>query len=268
MENSIQEFGDDRLSPEQEQSPERKKGYFHLSRTVTYSIIFVLPILIAYEFLIALINESQIYGIRNGADVIIKNFLSVFGSYTPVFMGILVLIGFGIAFYYERKKYKFQIKKKYFAFMLLESVAYGLLLGIVVSKLTSLVLPGLSNPALQQSGGSAFGVGTQLVLSLGAGIYEELLFRVILVTIFLGIMRLIAKTWKRWIRYTIAAIVAAFIFSAFHYVGSFGDQFTLASFTFRFIAGLALNGLYLSRGFGIAVWTHALYDVFITLGQL
>jgi hypothetical protein len=62
-----------------------------------------------------------------------------------------------------------------------------------------------------------------------------------------------------------AAVVGALVFSLFHYVGSYGDAFTLGSFTFRAVAGLLFSGLYLLRGFGIAAWSHALYDVFLTL---
>ena len=64
----------------------------------------------------------------------------------------------------------------------------------------------------------------------------------------------------------LATVVGALIFSAFHYVGAFGDPFELGSFTFRTIAGVIFSGLYLTRGFGITAWTHALYDVFLTLG--
>ncbi|NBB73510.1 MAG: CPBP family intramembrane metalloprotease, partial [Bacteroidetes bacterium] len=62
--------------------------------------------------------------------------------------------------------------------------------------------------------------------------------------------------------------LGAAIFSAVHYVGPFGDAFTLASFSFRFLFGLALNGLFLWRGFGVAAWTHALYDVMLVVGLL
>ena len=60
-------------------------------------------------------------------------------------------------------------------------------------------------------------------------------------------------------------VLSALIFSAFHYIGPLGDAFTLPSFTFRAIAGLLLSGLYAGRGFGIAAWTHALYDVGLAL---
>jgi membrane protease YdiL (CAAX protease family) len=107
---------------------------------------------------------------------------------------------------------------------------------------------------------------TQLALSLGAGLYEELVFRVLLVGgMFLGLKRLMAD---RRHAYAVAAVVGALIFSWVHYIGPFGDPFTLASFTYRFLFGLALNGVFLLRGFAAAAWTHALYDVLVVLRLL
>jgi membrane protease YdiL (CAAX protease family) len=101
------------------------------------------------------------------------------------------------------------------------------------------------------------------VISLGAGIYEELLFRVLLVSGLLAIgLRL---KWRRPVAIGVAVVLSALIFSAFHYVGPYGDPLTLGSFTFRAIAGLLLSGLYVARGFGITAWTHALYDVGLAL---
>jgi hypothetical protein len=60
-------------------------------------------------------------------------------------------------------------------------------------------------------------------------------------------------------------VLAALIFSAFHYIGAYGDDWQLASFTFRFVAGLLFSALYVVRGFGITAWTHALYDVFLSV---
>ena len=62
--------------------------------------------------------------------------------------------------------------------------------------------------------------------------------------------------------------MGALLFSAVHYIGALGDAFTLPSFMFRFLFGLALNVVFLVRGFGIAAWTHALYDVMIVTGLL
>jgi hypothetical protein len=100
------------------------------------------------------------------------------------------------------------------------------------------------------------------MLSLGAGIYEELLFRVLLVGLFAWIGRRVLG-FRPLIAGTSAAIAGALIFSAFHYIGPFGDPWQLYSFVFRTIAGLFFSALYLTRGFGITAWTHALYDVFL-----
>ena len=62
-----------------------------------------------------------------------------------------------------------------------------------------------------------------------------------------------------------AVVISALIFSAFHYIGPFGDLLDLQSFTFRMLSGLAFSGLFVLRGFGVTAWTHALYDSFLLL---
>jgi hypothetical protein len=64
-----------------------------------------------------------------------------------------------------------------------------------------------------------------------------------------------------------ATILGAAIFSAFHYIGPYGDQLQVYSFVFRMVAGMFFSALYLVRGFGITAWTHALYDVFLAVGR-
>ena len=122
---------------------------------------------------------------------------------------------------------------------------------------------------LLQAGAGAPGVAgltlpTQLMISLGAGIYEELLFRVLLVSGLAALARMLFG-WEARASGAFAALGGALIFSLFHYVGPLGDEFSLGSFTFRAIAGLLFSALYLLRGFGITAWSHALYDVFLSL---
>ena len=104
-----------------------------------------------------------------------------------------------------------------------------------------------------------------IVLSLGAGVYEELVFRVLLVGGVVGGLRLLRT--PRSIAAPAGAVLAALAFSAFHYIGPYADAWAIGSFTFRFLAGLAFSALFLVRGFGIAAWTHALYDIFLLLGR-
>ena len=136
--------------------------------------------------------------------------------------------------------------------------------GIVVGGLTAGLLGAPPPPMALGIPGERLGRGTLVMLSIGAGIYEELLFRVVLV----GLLAWGAKTlfgWRPLVAGIVATVLGALIFSAFHYIGPYGDPLDVYSFVFRTIAGLFFSGLYLLRGFGITAWTHALYDVFLLL---
>lgn len=150
------------------------------------------------------------------------------------------------------------------ALMLVESTLYALLFGGVVAGIVRALMPWM-NTGLQI--GPALGVGRSLSLSFGAGLYEELVFRVI----GMGGLCWLLRRWFH-VRDTpalaSAAVVSSLIFSLFHYLGALGDTFRLGSFVFRFVAGMVLAGIYRWRGFGIAAGTHALYDIFVTLSQL
>jgi len=85
-------------------------------------------------------------------------------------------------------------------------------------------------------------------------------FRYLLITMFIYIFKKYFSL--KTVHAAIFAIFwAAIIFSGFHYVGELGDKFDAVSFIFRFIAGIILSLLYFLRGFGIAVYTHAIYDL-------
>jgi membrane protease YdiL (CAAX protease family) len=100
------------------------------------------------------------------------------------------------------------------------------------------------------------------MLAVGAGLYEELLFRVLLVGALVWLGRRVFH-WKTPVAAAVAVGAGALLFSTFHYVGPGGDHFQLYSFVFRFLGGLFFSGLYVLRGFGITAWTHALYDVLV-----
>jgi hypothetical protein len=163
----------------------------------------------------------------------------------------------------EQRRRRVRVRPAVLAGMLGESVVYALLFGVVVGTLTRWLLG--DGARLAADGGSVTRLprSEQVVLSLGAGIYEELLFRVLMVG---GLLVLLSALGMRRTNASWAsAILAALLFSAFHYIGPYAYPLELQSFTFRFIAGLAFSGLFLLRGFGIAAWTHALYDVFLVL---
>jgi hypothetical protein len=237
-------------------------NYFQLSRSARYSILFAVPLLLLYEGLAFAIGGGPTSGVRNGADVILKSVFLSFGGHNGLLIFNLVLLAVGGTLIWRDRHTGGPLRPAYFAVMFGESIGLALVFGVVASLLTSILLRGPS--ALAVGGLSQFGLGTQLMLSLGAGIYEELLFRVILVSALLFLSRRVLG-WLPGASNVAAVVLSALIFSAFHYVGSYGDDWQLASFTFRFVAGLLFSALYVVRGFGITAWTHALYDIFLSV---
>jgi len=240
------------------------KDYLVRSRAARYSILFALPLLLLYEVTSFLLSGSTYAGVRNGADVMLKTLFVDLGGRTGLLVFDVLLLGTGaVLVWRDMQRAGEPLERRTFLLMGAESCVYAALFGVVVSFLTRLLL---AAPRLLQVGGGGLSLSTRLVTSLGAGIYEELLFRVILTG---GLLALFAAGFKlrRAVAVTLAVVLSALIFSSFHYVGALGDRWTLASFTFRAIAGLAFSGLYVTRGLGITAWTHALYDIGITLLQ-
>jgi hypothetical protein len=60
-----------------------------------------------------------------------------------------------------------------------------------------------------------------------------------------------------------AVILAAALFSGFHFVGAYGDSISMDLFLIRMAAGIVLGGIYVLRGFGVAAYTHTIYDLFV-----
>lgn len=239
------------------------RQYLQVTRQPRYSVLFAFPLLFLYEALSLAMTQSAMSGIRNGADVLLKTIFIGLGGHAGLIVFGILLVGVGaFVVWRDQRKRGGRLNPRFFVSMLAESVVYAMLLGSVVSMLTVWIL----NAGLSIQGAPAqIPFTTQLVISLGAGIYEELLFRVLLVG---GLMALgLALGWRRSVAVGVAVIGSALIFSGFHYIGPLGDELTLPSFTFRAVAGVVLSGLYVARGFGITAWTHALYDVGITLAQ-
>jgi hypothetical protein len=242
-------------------------GYWRASRAPRYSLTFALPLLILYELLAFTLSGDALVGVRNGADVLLKSLFVGFGGRNGLIAFGALLLGTGVALVVRDLRRGGGIDPRVFLLMAGESAVYALGFGLVVGTLTGLLLGGLVTapeaPLALPDGG--LGLPTQLMISLGAGIYEELLFRVLLVgTLAWGARRLLR--WPPAPAGVFATVAGALVFSAFHYLGPYGDPLELPSFTFRALAGLVFSAMYLVRGLGITAWTHALYDVFLTLG--
>jgi hypothetical protein len=238
------------------------KQYLTASRQPRYSISFAFPLLVLYEALAAMMSQSSLAGVRNGADVLLKTAFVMLGGRTGLHVFALVLLAWGVALVvHDMRKNPGGVAPSFLGLMLVESFVLAAVFGVVAANLTSLLLSGpLATVQGDPSGAlESLPLQGQLVVSLGAGLYEELLFRVLLVSALLAVGAKLGL--KRRANVALAVVASALIFSGFHYVGPYGDVLTLSSFTFRAVAGLLLSGIFVARGFGIVAWTHALYDV-------
>jgi hypothetical protein len=238
-------------------------SYWHSSRAPRYSLLFALPLLVAYELLAAALEGEAQVAVRNGADVLLKSaFIAVAGGRGPVVFGA-ALVGLAVWLVVRDVKARGAPRRfGFFGLMALESLGLALVTGTLVGVATHQLLGGFGALSIAAAAPATEGRLTGLMLSLGAGLYEELLFRVLLVGALAALGQRVAGL-KPLAAGIVATIIGSLVFSAFHYVGQYGDPWELQSFTFRALAGLFFSALYLLRGFGITAWTHALYDVFI-----
>jgi len=245
-------------------SPTLVQTYWRASRAARYALLFAFPLFVFYQVLVLLqpIGPQGIW--RNGADVLLQRlFTTVAGTRGPLLF-LITLNAVGVWFFLrDRKQHPGPLQPRFFAIMLLESTVLALVLGITVGTLTaSLVRP----PAFALVMPDDVGMSTKLMLAIGAGLYEELLFRVLLVGALAVVLRK-ALDWKPAVAGTVAVVVGALAFAAFHYIGPAGDRLELYSFVFRTFGGLFFSAMFMLRGFGITAWTHALYDIMVMVVQ-
>ena len=227
-------------------------NYFNYTRSPLYSFLFTIPLFLIYEFGILLTSNNNYFVLRNGADVFIRQILYTFGISGLYWLGGLFFIGFIITFFIQRNYWRGQkINGDYFLFMMGESLLMGIILFFFMSKVHILLMNPIGNQLIQK-----------VTLAIGAGIYEEFLFRVLLIMAIGSILGIIFQ-WSEKVKMWVAMVLASIIFSSFHFLGEYGDYFSFNLFMIRFLAGIILGILYFIRGFGITAWSHSIYDLIV-----
>ncbi|UCH61732.1 MAG: CPBP family intramembrane metalloprotease [Fidelibacterota bacterium] len=227
------------------------RDYPRLSRTAWYSLIFILPLVAIYEILAVLINWESVTQLRNGADVLLRQLLYVFGLTTPHIMGIFFIAGVIATWMWQRQKHgTTQVAGIFLTGMMAESLLWaGILLVFLAAADQLMMIVTVSDTVLKKA-----------FLAVGAGIYEEGVFRLILITGLATFFQHILD-WQRQIAWGMAIGIAAVLFSLFHYIGPAGETFSWNSFGYRSVAGGILGLLFIYRGFGITAYAHTIYNL-------
>ncbi|MBK9261335.1 MAG: CPBP family intramembrane metalloprotease [Polyangiaceae bacterium] len=192
--------------------------------------------------------------VRNAADPVTAELTALAEHSLLTYTGLTLAVGVAFVVVLAATGQKRALEGKRFVLIALEGTLYAILMRFAASYVVGSLTLG---PNIQTRS-----VFSGVVMSMGAGFYEEIAFRVGLFGLGALLLKAMFGPGMRRIVLTAAwAVVAAVAFSAWHYVGALGDAFDVQSFVFRAVCGLALTAIFVFRGFAPAVWTHALYDV-------
>jgi membrane protease YdiL (CAAX protease family) len=229
--------------------------------------MFLAPLLLAYEFGVISIGGAKALSLRNGADVWVREGLSAVGAQHPLLAPAVIVIILGVWLWRRRDATPEDLPGLCLG-MAVESVGAALLLwGLSRSfapMLETLGVP-LSAPAATDPPTLSTAAFGQVVTYVGAGIYEEVLFRLVF---FGGLCAvLLAAAMPKKLTIALAALASAVLFAAAHHIGPHGEPVDGFNFIFRVLAGLYFTLLFQLRGCGIAVGAHACYDVLVGINM-
>jgi membrane protease YdiL (CAAX protease family) len=227
--------------------PRQWENYFKQSELPLASLVFLLPMLAFFEI------GTLIYPSDPIAFHLFQVFYSIFGA-NERFLPALGVVTILLAWHLLRKG------KWQFSFQTIIGMA-------VESLLLCLPLLTLAAGLLHTNFRNPIGVNmgnwpSDIVLSVGAGIYEELLFRLIVVALLSLLLVNILKVPKKS-AYPLIVLISAVSFALYHYLGN--EPFSLRTFAFRTVAGAYFSLIFLLRGFGITCGCHVVYDLLIVV---
>jgi membrane protease YdiL (CAAX protease family) len=229
----------------------------HDPRNLLNSLVLVFPLLLIYQ-----VGVLFTLPMLNGADFLTVFLFRNLGLTTTQYLAYtgIVAVLFAAAVFVLRRRQRFD--PKVIIPVLLESAVYALTMGsLIIFVMTRLfgISPRLAGGVVEQQG-----FITRLVMSLGAGVYEETVFRLVLMG---GMVALCERVLGlgRWVALILGLAVSSLLFSAMHHIPPYGDPLRLGIFTFRCLAGVCFGLLFWFRGFAVAVYTHALYDLYVLL---
>ena len=229
-------------------------SYLLKSRTSFYSFLFTLPLFFLYEINILFLSWGDILVVRNGADFLMRNILESFDIYGLYGLGLVFFLGLLVTYiFFIKEDQQQEVNVNFLFIMLAESMLWSVVLYFLLFKFMVFLMNPVGKNILQQ-----------VTLAIGAGIYEEFLFRVLLIAGLSGILGFVFM-WDKTFKNIIAVVLSGGIFSAFHFMGEYGDFFSMELFLIRFFAGLILGVLYMYRGFGITAYTHSIYDLIVLI---
>jgi hypothetical protein len=239
-----------------------------VARRPLQMLAFLLPLIVAYEAGLAWVLRTDEGVITNKAHETLLRFFETMGvpAAGGLYLGGLVIVVVLLAWHVLNRD-PWKVSGAVAGLMAIESI-------LLMFPLIALGLLLARGPA---SAGAVGGAGASLELakldtwskmaiSVGAGLYEELLFRMLLIAVVHTL--LVDLAGCRDLTGRVAAIlVSAAAFTWYHPLLGPDGRFSMARALFFFLAGLYFAVVYVGRGFGVVVAVHCLYDI-VTVAAL
>ncbi len=204
------------------------------------SVTMIFPVFFVYEVGVVFVGRV------NGADVVTRALYAALGGRTGYVIAHTAIAAIFLTWIWRDRRSN-ALRFEIVAPVVGEAAIYALTLGTVVA------------PLLRNGLGLAIG-GNTLISACGAGVHEELVFRLGLCSAMVMAFRGAAT------RATVVAfafLVSSLLFAAAHHVGSDGEPFALPTFAFRTIAGMVFAAVFWFRSLAHAVYAHTLYDLVV-----
>lgn len=214
-------------------------------------VALTLPIFVAYHVGVVFLP------VRNAADVVTSRLAAYADHNRASYIGLTLAIGVVITLALLALGHRQKLRWESFALVAVEGVLYAMAMRYVASSVIGQLSLGVN--------GAPDSVLSNVVMSLGAGFYEELVFRLLIFGVGAKFL-LHLDEWSPWVVYPVWALVSAAVFSGWHHVGPLGEPFELRTFVFRTVCGVVFTAIFAFRGFAPSVWTHTLYDVWVLVG--
>ncbi|MFH0900396.1 MAG: CPBP family intramembrane glutamic endopeptidase [Pseudomonadota bacterium] len=241
------------------------RGFRHGRRTASPSVLgrgdlatsllLIFPLFLAYEVGVMFAPA------QNGVDFVTRNLFALLGGSRSRYLLAHAIMAVVFVLLLAWLKRKNKIESGRFIPVLLESTLWALTLGSLIIFVMRRVLGIEPSLAMPPAGSTVERIANGIVLSLGAGVHEELVFRLGFCAGGAALMRALGASHA--IAVVTAFLVSSLAFSAAHHIGHFGDPWVLSVFVYRFLAGLVFAALYYFRSLAHATYTHALYDLYV-----
>lgn len=232
------------------------QGYFDASRRPLEILFFLLPFIALYEYELVRVLRAPEGFVTNGAHLAILRLFDALGFDAaalslPGVLLVAVLVG-----WHASQRQPWIVDLGVVGRMFFES----LLLAVPLLVFAQLVVRALPLPLAGVDDFGALSLGARVAISVGAGLYEEFVFRLLLLWVLMTLLVDVAK-FDRTVARVAAVALAALAFAIYHPIHAADGALIGQRFAFYLGAGVYFGVVFLLRGFGIVVATHALYDI-------